>query len=755
MSVREGTRRKKISVLHMLGMGEGKIDGCNCPSCRDDENEEVKGSRSTKGTPSKSSGKGSPLKKEVINPSLLDRDSLGEEWTPKKYLSKNAKAQNQYKKDINTKASGKLSHKTDENNQNETNTEMTSDDTSSKNPLQSISKSVPSKSKKRVISEEEGDEDDDDETYMLDIDIKQEPEEFFSDEEDYGRGTRGKRLFDSSGQAPRTSKRAKLLTSEIDNVYAKPRMIFTGRGVVKKIEPGADKTPKSRRGRKPFKNTNNPPVNMKIKQEPQDVDHVEESNSQHDEMQELQNALEAAAETMNEVDDDFIDAIEDLGSDEREKKPRKKTTKMFKQVESDVDKYVECNLCFKVLKESSVKQHQKTHSGEKPYKCDMCNSRFTRKGDVKRHKRLVHKNQKPYKCRKCQKEFSDKKNLKYHLQNHDKAIYYSCETCFFKFGKREYYENHIRYIHPLPDGQMPTFPDAEEDIASRQLKEIELEEKKEIENAKRSALDVRRTDQDGGKSSASESEEDKSMAPIEEVIIKEEIDHNDETQDKSANVEKKERKEVPAVLCSSEDQEEYSQESTPVRVSQSDVGRSFVGTDVKVQKGTLSFTQTVTDTDTQDDELVNKAIAAAVSQAATTIESMQNLAGSDLSSTHQFEEMEDEDEEEDYDYGVQEGSHMEEGVEEDEDDVEEDEEEGDLLPMNGERKKDQYPMEIHINASAGGQIRKFIIQVPPGNNLNVQTPEGMQTIVNMVNQLCAGKGDLDGPIEVVMHNPNS
>jgi len=35
--------------------------------------------------------------------------------------------------------------------------------------------------------------------------------------------------------------------------------------------------------------------------------------------------------------------------------------------------------------------------------------------------------------------------------NHDKKLFHICETCGFKFGKKDYYDNHVKYIHPLPD----------------------------------------------------------------------------------------------------------------------------------------------------------------------------------------------------------------------------------------------------------------------------------------------------------------
>lgn len=74
---------------------------------------------------------------------------------------------------------------------------------------------------------------------------------------------------------------------------------------------------------------------------------------------------------------------------------------------------IECTECHKVLKPSSYRQHLKTHLGSKPHGCELCPARFTRRGDVERHIRIVHKKVKPFKCHKCPRAFGDKKNLRF------------------------------------------------------------------------------------------------------------------------------------------------------------------------------------------------------------------------------------------------------------------------------------------------------------------------------------------------------
>ncbi|XP_064783405.1 uncharacterized protein LOC135507729 isoform X2 [Oncorhynchus masou masou] len=103
-----------------------------------------------------------------------------------------------------------------------------------------------------------------------------------------------------------------------------------------------------------------------------------------------------------------------------------------------------CGKAFSFPKQVEI--HQRIHTVEKPFGCQLCRASFSHSFNLKRHQR-VHTGEKPFSCPQCEKRFSHQHQLKMHLKVHTGERPFACTHCGKRFSERSYLRIHQQKMH--------------------------------------------------------------------------------------------------------------------------------------------------------------------------------------------------------------------------------------------------------------------------------------------------------------------
>ncbi|CAH0746873.1 unnamed protein product [Bemisia tabaci] len=124
----------------------------------------------------------------------------------------------------------------------------------------------------------------------------------------------------------------------------------------------------------------------------------------------------------------------------------------------------QCSYCSEESKEVGfmsfglLKNHERLHTGQRPFKCDSCEKSFRSRKSLRQHK-LKHSNLRNYECNFCTKRFKTKGTLKVHLKIHTGEKPYVCDLCGHSFiQKSDMMKHQRRHSNHNLDGKVELEP---------------------------------------------------------------------------------------------------------------------------------------------------------------------------------------------------------------------------------------------------------------------------------------------------------